>query len=92
MSKLADGLSRRMDRPVLNKTGLGGEYDVEIRWTADPGLSGAASADSMLPQAPDVVLSYIARALKEDLGLRLESKKSPIEILIIDHIESPSEN
>jgi len=69
-----------VDRTVLDKTGLIGKYDFTLRW-APLETSGDAS------QAPSIFT-----AMQEQLGLRLESGKGPIEILVIDHVEKPSEN
>ena len=69
------------DRPVLNKTGLTGEYDYKLNWNAD--ISAAAS-DSAAPT--------IFTALQEQLGLRLEPQRAPIDVLVIDRAERPGEN
>lgn len=71
---LVDALSIRLGRPVLDQTGLKGNYKFNLHWTPD------ASGPS------------IFTALHEQLGLDLESTKGPVEILVIDHIEKPSEN
>jgi uncharacterized protein (TIGR03435 family) len=68
-----------VDRPVLDKTQLTGSYDFKLTWTLE---SGALGTD---PEAVSI-------ALQEQLGLKLESAKAPLEILVIDHAEKPSEN
>ena len=73
--------SNGSDRPVLNKTGLTGEYDYKLNWNAD--ISATAS-DSAAPS--------IFTALQEQLGLRLEAQKMPVDVLIIDRAEKPGEN
>jgi len=68
-----------IDRPVLNKTGLSGEYDFTLEWT--PGI------------APDDADSpSLFTAIQEQLGLKLEPQKGPVEVMVIDHAELPSEN
>ena len=66
-----------------SRTGDAGKYDFELSWMPDPGTSNNA-VDSSGPS--------IFTALQEQLGLRLESQKGPIPILVIDRIERPSEN
>jgi uncharacterized protein (TIGR03435 family) len=70
-----------IDRPVLDKTQLTGNYDYKLTWTPELGA----------PRNDSVTLS-IFTALQEQLGLRLDPQKAPIEILVIDHVEKPSEN
>jgi uncharacterized protein (TIGR03435 family) len=68
-------------RKVLDKTGLEGKYDFTLKWASE---DQAASGDSSGPS--------IFTAIQEQLGLRLESTKAPLDVLVIDHIERPSEN
>jgi uncharacterized protein (TIGR03435 family) len=77
MSRFAEVLSRQMDLPVVDRTGLEGAFNLKLEWTP-------ASAK---PDGPSVFT-----ALQEQLGLRLESRKMPIEVLVIDHAERPTEN
>ncbi len=82
MEQLATQLSGSgTDRPVLDKTGLTGTYDYKLSWT--PERDGVPSDSS------SVILPI---AVQEQLGLKLESQKAPIEILVIDHAEKPSAN
>ena len=79
-----------MDRPIVDKTGLSGKYDFDLEWTLDgtqqgrglPPLPQGADADSK----PDIFSAI------QQLGLRLESAKALVEVLVIDHVEKPSEN
>lgn len=85
ISRLTFLLSRRMDRPVLDKTGLTGVYDFTID-TSGLGFNGQPPQDSNAGPS-------IFTAVQDNLGLRLEAQKSPIEILVIDHVEKiPTEN
>jgi len=81
---LALNLSNELGTPVLDKTGLTGKYSFELKWT--PGQPSAA------PQPADPDATSIFTALPEQLGLRLESQKAPVEILVIDRVEKPSDN
>jgi uncharacterized protein (TIGR03435 family) len=85
MSELADDLPEDgVSRVVLDKTGLTGRYDFKLRWTPDDTPADAA--------APDSGEGSIFTALQEQVGLKLEPQKGPVEVLVIDHIERPSEN
>ncbi len=88
MAILAMVLSRQLGRPVEDRTGLTGKYDFELAWTPEPG-SCKAPADA--PGPPEDGPS-IFTAIQEQLGLKLESTKGPVEIVVIDHVEKPDEN
>lgn len=90
MGRLAAALSRRLRRPVVDKTGLGGVYNITLEWTPDETQPSPAPTDPSPPAADNS--GSIFTALQEQLGLRLESQKGPVEILVIDHAERPSEN
>jgi uncharacterized protein (TIGR03435 family) len=91
ISRLSDSLSLLTDRIVLDKTGLTGNYDINVEFTPDqnqfqapPGVTPAPPID---PNGPS-----LTTALQEQLGLKLESQKGPVDIMVIDHVERPSEN
>ena len=80
MKRFAEVLSRQTDLPVVDSTGLEGAFNLKLEWTpASPKTSGDGGPS-------------IFAALQEQLGLRLQSRKMPIEMLVIDHAEKPSEN
>jgi bla regulator protein blaR1 len=86
---IAAVLSRQFERDVLNRTGLSGKYDFELDWTPDAGPC-PAPADS---EAGSVTaLPSIFTATQQQLGLKLESSKGPVEFLVIDRVEKPSAN
>jgi uncharacterized protein (TIGR03435 family) len=99
MAMLADELSTILWRKVIDKTGITGEYAFKLEWTPalgeygpeaiglPPGTGAEAS-----PSAAYKGLPSIFTALKEQLGLRLEPQKGFVEVLVIDHVEKPSEN
>jgi uncharacterized protein (TIGR03435 family) len=78
---LAEELSRRLSRNVVDHTGLNGEYNFDLRWAPDVG-----DGDSP-PDGPSIFT-----AVQEQLGLKLESGKAAVDAIVIDHIERPSEN
>jgi uncharacterized protein (TIGR03435 family) len=73
--------ARDNDRPILDRTGLTGTYDVDLWWV--PERSGAIVADSA-----DV--RPLAVAVQQELGLKLESRREPYEVIVIDHVEKPT--
>jgi uncharacterized protein (TIGR03435 family) len=77
-------LTGQLGRPVIDKTGLTGNYDFVLkykgRWDRD------READDLDPTPP------MDRALQEELGLKVETAKGPLKVLVIDHIDKPSEN
>ena len=73
-----------VSRVVLDKTGLTGRYDFSLQWTPDDSPSDAP--------VPDSSGGSLFTALQEQLGLKLEPQKGPVEVLVIDHVARPSEN
>jgi uncharacterized protein (TIGR03435 family) len=92
MPSFADGLSSRVGRTVIDKTADSGTYDVDFRWTPDQNSAAVQSADSAVPPDPDDVVPSISKALREQLGLKLDSAKGPVRVLVVDSIEEPSGN
>ena len=99
MANLARELSQQhLGRPVVDKTGLAGQYDFTLKWTPDQGRSpmfkgtesGQQSADGT--PSPESAGPSLFTVIQEQLGLKLESQKAPVGILVIDHVEKPSEN
>jgi uncharacterized protein (TIGR03435 family) len=88
MARIARELSPFAGRPVLDATGLTGAFDFGLTWAPEPG-SSKGEGDKLTPALDGP--SFFA-AIQEQLGLKLEAKKGPIEILVIDRAEPPSEN
>jgi bla regulator protein BlaR1 len=78
----------RLGRPVVNQTGLSGKFDFVIAWTPEPDIRRPVDKDTI----PDTPGTTFLEALREQLGLKLEATRGPIKILVVDHVESPSEN
>lgn len=95
IAMLATVLTTILNRPVMDKTGLTGNYDFTLTWTPDDsqaqGPPGAPNGQPPLP-APDPNGPSIFTAIQDQLGLKLESGKGPVEIIVIDHVERPSGN
>jgi uncharacterized protein (TIGR03435 family) len=81
MAKLADFLSGQLGSPVTDMTGMKGFFDFTLEWTPDARPSEVGGATDSVPGAS------IFTALQEQLGLKLESRKGPVEMLVIDHVE-----
>jgi uncharacterized protein (TIGR03435 family) len=98
ISNLADALSMQQEiggRVVLDKTGLNGNYDFALRWTPTfSGSGGSGENPAIGPTAPppDSSRPSLFTAIEEQLGLKLESTKGSVDIIVIDHIEEPSPN
>jgi uncharacterized protein (TIGR03435 family) len=83
---LTQQLSQDLGRNIIDKTGIDGKYDFSLKWATQ---SDAASAsDTASPES----LPSIFTAIQEQLGLKLESSKGPVQVLVVDHAEMPSEN
>lgn len=92
MSLLVSVISRQLGRTVVDQTNLHGAYDFTLEWAPDlevDALSGQST--KTLPPNTDSRPS-IFTALQEQLGLRLNSEKGPVEMLLIDGVEKPSDN
>jgi uncharacterized protein (TIGR03435 family) len=86
---IAQALSGSTGRIVRDETGLSGFYDFKMEWTPE---AAAAAPDKVEERSAALVGPTIFTALQEQLGLKLEAKKGPVEILVIDRAERPSEN
>ena len=94
LDALATQLTEQLHEIVQNKTGLRGNYDFTLEWSAEEdhdgrrgmtnGEAGGSPVDSSGPS--------ILTALQEQLGLKLESQKSAVPVFVVDHLERPSEN
>ena len=100
MDALADQIARNLGRPVIDKTGLTGTYDVKLEWTPDEqvagpggpgGPGGPEPKGDAVPTAESAGPSLFT-AVQEQLGLKLDGGKGPVKVIVIDHIEKASEN
>jgi len=86
---LTDALSMILSHPVRDETGVQGTFDFKMDWSPDPAIQATRAAGAPEDAADR---GSIFTALTEQLGLRLESKKGPSPVLVIDKLERPSEN
>ena len=84
MRELGDLLSGPLQTPVVDKTGLTGRYDFTIDFTT-------YLPEDMKTMRPDAT-SVLMVALPGELGLKLEGEKAMVEVMVVDHVEKPSEN
>ena len=91
MDIFAGRLARVLDRPVLNETGLQGDFDFTLRYTVE--LPPNISPNALVNGEPiDTSGPNVFQAVRQQLGLRLDARKGPAPILVIEHLEKPSEN
>jgi len=91
MRELIEVLEDRVDDTIVNKTGFADKFNLRLDYTVGvvPGVTSSADSGA---SAPSSNWSAINSALQEQLGLRLQPAKGPVEVLVVDHVERPSEN
>jgi uncharacterized protein (TIGR03435 family) len=98
MAEIVKTLAGQVGRPVVDATGLKGKFDIDIYWAKEPmSRSVAANASDGVPPGPvadDIDNGpSIVRAVQDQLGLKLDSKKGLVDIVVVDHVEKvPAEN
>ena len=83
LDSLCQILEFELDRPVLNRTGLSGSFAIQLQWASER----APSANPPDPSRPSLFT-----AIQEQLGLKLESIRTPVDFFIIDNVDTLSEN
>jgi bla regulator protein blaR1 len=93
LAAFASYLGQVLGRSVIDKTELTGSYDFKLEWTPDEstGIMRGPGGDGPAPLS-DAASTSIFTALQEQLGLKLESAKGPVEILVIERAQKASEN
>jgi uncharacterized protein (TIGR03435 family) len=93
----ASQLSYALARPVVDRTGIPGEFNVDLEWTPIPGEDGGPHTSGLPDGTPEAAVSTsdgpsIFTAIEQQLGLRLRSGHGPVEVVVIDGVEMPSAN
>ena len=81
-----------LDRPVIDRTGLQGRFDFTLTWTPDESQFRSMGVNVPPPPADGSGPPGLFTAIQEQLGLRLERTEAPVEVMVIDRVERPSEN
>ncbi|HZI78449.1 MAG TPA: TIGR03435 family protein [Vicinamibacterales bacterium] len=81
-----------LDRPVVDKTGLTGKWDFQLRWTPDESQFASMGARVPPPTNDPNAPPGLFTALPEQLGLKMDPVRAPVEVVVIDKVEKPSEN
>jgi uncharacterized protein (TIGR03435 family) len=89
MAALANALRPYVGREVVDRTDLPGEFDFEVEFSPPP---TTGPPDAGVPAAPLDDAASVFTALEEQLGLKLESTRGPVELMVIDSAERPTEN
>jgi uncharacterized protein (TIGR03435 family) len=95
MDQLANFLTQPMmglGRPVKDKTGLTGKYNFSLNWTPDQGLGSGPMGGAPPPPSGGDLGPSIFTALQEQLGLKLQPSTGTFDVVVVDHVERPSEN
>lgn len=80
LDDLASALGGMLDRTVVNRTTLSGRYAMDLTW----------GPDTTIPQNDSAPMIFTA--IQEQLGLKLEPSRGPVQVVVIDHVERPTEN
>jgi uncharacterized protein (TIGR03435 family) len=94
MTRLAEALARVLGRPVVDETGLAGKYDFRLEWTpadTEPLMQMPGAMPDPAGQPAELGPSVFA-AIQEQLGLRLEARRAPVQVMVIDRLDKPTEN
>jgi uncharacterized protein (TIGR03435 family) len=94
LSQLAQPLSNFLQRIVVDRTGLAGNFDFNLKWTPDQLPQGRGDPPPGAPPFPAIDPNgpSLAAALQEQLGVKLESTRGPVDVLVIEKIEHPTED
>jgi uncharacterized protein (TIGR03435 family) len=87
MTQLANTLAQFVQRPVRNETRLDGLFDFSLKWQYEP-LAGPTATGRVTPFDPNMPDLYTA--LQEQLGLKLDRARGPVDVVVVDRISRPS--
>lgn len=89
MADLSRNIAPFAGRPVMDKTGLTGAFDIDLTWEPEeiPGPDGTTC-----PVAPSTDAGRLFTAIQEQLGLKLEAQRGPVDVIVIDSAQRPIED
>ena len=90
MSDFARNLAPFAGRPVVDKTGLSGVFDLDLTWTPEQGPAGPEGTQSQT--APSIDGVSLFTAVQEQLGLKLDAQRGPVDVVVIESAERPVED
>jgi uncharacterized protein (TIGR03435 family) len=90
LSQFTNALAPFLERIVINRTELVGNFDIDLSWTPEQVPQGTPASGAPPLPAIDPSGPSIFTAIQEQLGLKLESTKGPVDVLVIDHVEQPT--
>jgi uncharacterized protein (TIGR03435 family) len=87
-------LAGMVGRPVIDRTGVAGHFNITLEYTPEAGITSLPSPPGVPPQEPPVRgdAPSLFTALQEQLGLKLESTRAPVDVLVVDRVSQPTEN
>jgi uncharacterized protein (TIGR03435 family) len=91
-AQLVSNLSQSTGRPVLDRTGLNGFYELKLEFAAEPGAMTAFGPAGAPASAAPVDAPSLFSAIQDQLGLKLEPRREPMDVLVIERAEQPTEN
>jgi uncharacterized protein (TIGR03435 family) len=89
MDQISSGLWPQLGRVVVDRTGLPGSFDLDLDFAPESPAAASTGAPDAPPQSD---APSIFTAVQEQLGLKLESTSGPVEVLVIDRVERPTED
>jgi uncharacterized protein (TIGR03435 family) len=93
LSNLAELASRLLRTPIFDRTGLTGRFTATLYFASDPGMNfGALAPVRPADVTPDPNLPSFQTALQEQLGLKLEQTRGPVDVMVVDAVRQPTEN
>ncbi len=81
-----------LDRPVVDQTGVKGRWNFVLKWTPDESQFGGMGVKVPPPSNAADAPPPLFTAIQEQIGLKLEARKAPVEVMVLDHVEEPSPN
>ena len=92
LAMVGNMLAGTVGRPVIDRTGVTGHFDITLEYAPDAGITSPFPPGAPPQEAPRGDAPSLFTALQEQLGLKLESTRAPVDVLVIDKVSQPTEN